>query len=144
VQPQLVLLQKTLLTIEGVGRQLYPDLDLWKTAKPVLEDWMRQRQNPVNRLKELMAAWPEINEDLSLLPRLIHRAIRRAETADTLAAKHGPAVVPVRRGRGDRLFAGAAILIAGVLWAGLAEPVWIGWIGALAGLVLMFSARPRA
>ena len=143
VQPQLVLLQKTLLTIEGVGRQLYPELDLWKTAKPVLEDWMRQRQNPVNRLKELMAAWPEINEDLSLLPRLIHRAIRRAETADTLAAKRRPAVVPVRRGRGDRLFAGAAILIAGVLWAGLAEPVWIGWVGALAGLVLMFAARAR-
>ena len=43
VQPQLVLLQKTLLNIEGLGRQLYPELDLWQTAKPFLEKWMRER-----------------------------------------------------------------------------------------------------
>ena len=46
VQPQLILLQKTLLNIEGLGRQLYPDLDLWKTALPILRDWMRERASP--------------------------------------------------------------------------------------------------
>ena len=65
VQPQLVLLQKTLLAIEGLGRQLYPELDLWKTAKPVLEEWMRERRDPRTQLKQLIAAWPEISEDLA-------------------------------------------------------------------------------
>ena len=46
VQPQLVLLQKTLLYVEGLGRQLYPQLDLWQTAKPYLEHWMRQQIGP--------------------------------------------------------------------------------------------------
>ena len=63
MQPQLVLLQKTLLAIEGLGRQLYPELDLWQTAKPVLEDWMRERHDPRTRFKQLVAAWPEISED---------------------------------------------------------------------------------
>ncbi len=51
VQPQLVLLQKTLLAIEGLGRQLYPELDLWKTAKPVLEDWMRAAPRPAHAVE---------------------------------------------------------------------------------------------
>ena len=68
VQPQLVLLQKTLLAIEGLGRQLYPELDLWKTAKPVLEEWMRERRDPRTQLKQLIAAWPEISEDIAMLP----------------------------------------------------------------------------
>jgi ubiquinone biosynthesis protein len=53
VQPQLVLLQKTLLNIEGLGRQLYPDLDLWNTAQPFLEKWMRERINPLQLLRNL-------------------------------------------------------------------------------------------
>lgn len=71
VQPQLVLLQKTLLNIEGLGRQLYPELDLWKTAKPIMEDWMRQRLNPLNGLDDLKAHLPAIVETLpDLLKRL--------------------------------------------------------------------------
>ena len=71
VQPQLVLLQKTLLNIEGLGRQLYPELDLWKTAKPIMEDWMRQRLNPLNGLDDLKAQLPAIVESLpDLLKRL--------------------------------------------------------------------------
>ncbi len=60
VQPQLVLLQKTLLNIEGLGRQLYPELDLWNTAKPYLEQWMKQRMGPkafFNELKRQAPAW---------------------------------------------------------------------------------------
>ena len=70
MQPQLVLLQKTLLAIEGLGRQLYPELDLWKTAKPVLEQWMRERHDPRTRFKQLVEAWPEISDDLAMLPRV--------------------------------------------------------------------------
>ena len=68
--------------IEGLGRQLYPELDLWKTAKPVLEQWMRERHDPRTRFKELVEAWPEISDDLALLPRVLHRALRRMDAED--------------------------------------------------------------
>jgi len=147
IQPQLVLLQKTLLAIEGLGRQLYPELDLWQTAKPVLEDWMRERHDPRTRLKQLVAAWPEISEDLAMLPRMLHRAIRRADAEDAAARRLQRApvyVTPPRRAttRLDGLISGAALLIAGVLWSGLASPPWLGWAGAAVGLlILMFAPR---
>jgi ubiquinone biosynthesis protein len=146
VQPQLVLLQKTLLTIEGLGRVLYPELDLWKTAKPVLEDWMRQRRDPRTHLKQLVEAWPEISEDLSLLPRLLHRAIRRAEARDASEQRALllQAVPRPRPGRLERTIAGAGLLIAGALWSGLAEPEWVGWIAAALGLVLLVVRRRPA
>jgi ubiquinone biosynthesis protein len=147
IQPQLVLLQKTLLAIEGLGRQLYPELDLWKTAKPVLEDWMRERHDPRTRFKQLVAAWPEISEDLALLPRLLHRALRRAD-ADAAAARRqqrAPWSADERRrpnARLEQLVIGGALLIAGVLWTGLASPPWLGWAGAAIGLaVLAFAPR---
>ena len=58
VQPQLVLLQKTLLNIEGLGRQIYPQLDLWQTAKPFLKDWIKERLNPLNTAKTLWRHLP--------------------------------------------------------------------------------------
>jgi ubiquinone biosynthesis protein len=145
VQPQLVLLQKTLLAIEGLGRQLYPELDLWKTAQPVLEEWMIQRRDPRTHLKQLVAAWPEISEDLRLLPGLLHRAIRRAEADEAAARKAAAVRVPVERPAAgvERVLAGAALLIAGVLWSGLAEPEWLGWIGALIGLLMLLSQYRR-
>ena len=141
VQPQLVLLQKTLLAVEGLGRQLYPELDLWKTAKPVLEEWMRQRRDPRTQIKQLIAAWPEISEDLASLPRLLHRAIRRADTDDAAEQRSHRVVVERPAARLERVLIGAALLIAGVLWAGLAAPDWVGWIGAVAGLAVMMSKR---
>jgi ubiquinone biosynthesis protein len=145
IQPQLVLLQKTLLAIEGLGRQLYPELDLWQTAKPVLEEWMRERHDPRTRFKQLVAAWPEISEDLALLPRLLHRTLRRMDAEDAAVRRREraatAALVEARRAvRVERLVIGAALLIAGVLWSGLAEPEWLGWAGAALGLVVLVSA----
>ena len=102
VQPQLVLLQKTLLAIEGLGRQLYPELDLWKTAKPVLEQWMRERHDPRTRFKQLVEAWPEISDDLALLPRVLHRALRRADAEDAAARRQQRAPVVVAEPRRAR------------------------------------------
>jgi ubiquinone biosynthesis protein len=148
IQPQLVLLQKTLLAIEGLGRQLYPELDLWKTAKPVLEQWMRERHDPRTRLKQLAEDWPEISNDLALLPKVLHRALRRldAEDAAVRRRQRTPMVVvaePRRNARLERLVVGAALLIAGVLWSGLAEPPWIGWAGAGIGLAVLVLAPRR-
>ena len=77
VQPQLVLLQKTLLYIEGLGRQLYPQLDLWKTAKPFLEDWVKQQVG-------LPAVWRQVKENLPFwaeklpqMPNLLHQYLEQ-------------------------------------------------------------------
>ncbi|MBL7481671.1 ubiquinone biosynthesis regulatory protein kinase UbiB [Legionella bononiensis] len=71
VQPQLVLLQKTLLAVEGLGRQLYPDLDLWVTAKPFLEKWLRQQIGPKNFFNQLKENLPFFTEQLPHMPKLI-------------------------------------------------------------------------
>ncbi|MBM3393239.1 MAG: ubiquinone biosynthesis regulatory protein kinase UbiB, partial [Betaproteobacteria bacterium] len=84
IQPQLVLLQKTLLNIEGLGRELDPDLDLWRTAKPYLERWMSEQigwRGLVRRLQEEAPQWATI---FPQLPRLAHRAL-----ADLKAQKTG-------------------------------------------------------
>src|SRR5690554_7102697 len=75
VQPQLVLLQKTLLNIEGLGRQLYPDLDLWSTAQPFLEDWMRKRIGPAGLVKSLQTHLPSWLEQSPEMPQLVHDAL---------------------------------------------------------------------
>ncbi len=150
VQPQLVLLQKTLLQIEGLGRQLYPELDLWKTAKPILEEWMLERRDPRVQLQALLESWPEIADDFLVLPQLMHRWLRQAATAphrESVRAARArrelrERVSAGRRTVSDRQFAGAALLIAGVLWLGVvAAPVWIGALGAAIGVVLLFRRR---
>lgn len=71
IQPQLVLLQKTLLNIEGLGRELDPELDLWSTAKPFLEKWMLEQVGPMRLLKQLKAEAPQYAKLLPALPRLL-------------------------------------------------------------------------
>ncbi|MGZ8191287.1 MAG: ubiquinone biosynthesis regulatory protein kinase UbiB [Methylococcaceae bacterium] len=81
VQPQLVLLQKTLLNIEGLGRQLYPDLDLWQTAKPFLEEWFRERMGPKAKINKLIKQFPEFAEQFPEIPSLIYKALDHAAHA---------------------------------------------------------------
>jgi len=76
IQPQLVLLQKTLLNIEGLGRQLDPDLDLWSTAKPFLEKWMLEQIGPEKLLAELKAEAPTYAKLLPGLPRLLSQYLK--------------------------------------------------------------------
>ncbi|MGD2138131.1 MAG: ubiquinone biosynthesis regulatory protein kinase UbiB [Gammaproteobacteria bacterium] len=80
VQPQLVLLQKTLLNIEGLGRQLYPDLDLWQTAKPFLERTMREQLGPAALLRNLRDSMPTLNDTLPEMPVLMHRFLKQSTT----------------------------------------------------------------
>lgn len=82
VQPQLVLLQKTLLNIEGLGRQLYPQLDLWTTAKPYLERWMRDRFGPKAAFTELKRQLPGWIEKAPQIPGLVHGALSRLNHMD--------------------------------------------------------------
>ena len=72
-----MLLQKTLLNIEGLGRQLDPDLDLWSTAKPFLEKWMLSQVGPEKLWQQLKAEAPQYAKLLPMLPRLLHDALQR-------------------------------------------------------------------
>ena len=91
IQPQLVLLQKTLLNIEGLGRQLDPELDLWNTAKPFLETWMLEQIGPQKLLEELKDQAPRYAKMLPELPRLLHEYLKhrprdhRSELVELLA-----------------------------------------------------------
>jgi ubiquinone biosynthesis protein len=85
IQPQLVMLQKTLLNIEGLGRQLDPDLDLWKTAKPYLERWMSEQVGWRALAAALRQEAPNWARTLPQLPRLVHQAVSRAPEPATAA-----------------------------------------------------------
>ena len=82
VQPQLVLLQKTLLNIEGLGRQLYPDLDLWNTAAPYLENWMKKRIAPPGVWKNIKQHFPEWLEQTPEVPQLLFDAMNQIKHLD--------------------------------------------------------------
>lgn len=83
IQPQLMLLQKTLLNIEGLGRQLYPDLDLWQTAKPFLEKWMKEQYSISKILKKILNEWP------SLVDRFFQPSVNATHPACQCCQKGG-------------------------------------------------------
>jgi ubiquinone biosynthesis protein len=86
VQPQLVLLQKTLLNIEGLGRELDPDLDLWQTAKPYLERWMSEQVGWRGLVRAIAREAPFWAQTLPELPRLLHRVLRKEDRIAVLEA----------------------------------------------------------
>lgn len=114
IQPQLVLLQKTLLNIEGLGRQLDPNLDLWTTAKPFLERWMKEQLGWGSVLRGLKQEAPGWVRTMPQLPRLVHQALSRERAADLL-----PAVNELARAQRqqNRLLALIAVLLAAFLAA---------------------------
>ena len=120
VQPQLVLLQKTLLNIEGLGRELDPDLDLWKTAKPYLERWMSEQIGVRGLLRTLKSEAPYWAGTLPQLPRLLHRAL--AEDRDAELRRAVDRLVEENRRRNDLLSAMLLVLLGTALALALA---WI-------------------
>ena len=82
VQPQLVLLQKTILNIEGLGRQLYPELDLWETAKPFLEKWMNQQVGPRAAIRTIRRELPNLYTLAPELPGLAHQLLNKLKNDD--------------------------------------------------------------
>jgi ubiquinone biosynthesis protein len=96
IQPQLVLLQKTLLNVEGLGRELDPDLDLWVTAKPFLERWMHEQIGWRAVQRRLRDEAPFLATALPLLPRLIYQRLSAAPPASELAIRELAAAQRVR------------------------------------------------
>lgn len=113
VQPQLVLLQKTLLYIEGLGRQLYPQLDLWETAKPFLEEWMANQVGPqavINGIKERAPFWAE---KLPELPELLYDSLKQGKAMNQRMDMlyQGYRATKRQQGTGKFLFGVGATLI---------------------------------
>lgn len=146
IQPQLVLLQKTLLNIEGLGRQLYPELDLWQTAQPVLRNWMDEHTGPRAMARRIREELPEIRFMLDQLPTIARRLMDRLNEETPPQAKR-----PFDRQRmllwarrRYLAFSGALSVVAAALLLGLqAQPEWLPWaLGAL-GAGLIYAGRPR-
>jgi ubiquinone biosynthesis protein len=117
IQPQLVMLQKTLLNIEGLGRELDPDLDLWVTAKPYLERWMSEQIGWRGLLKALRHEAPHWAATLPQLPRLVHRALAQDRLGDVHAALERLAQENARR---NDLFSALFAVLAALALAGVA------------------------
>ncbi|HUR39612.1 MAG TPA: ubiquinone biosynthesis regulatory protein kinase UbiB [Verrucomicrobiae bacterium] len=122
VQPQLVLLQKTLLQVEGLGRQLYPELDLWQTAKPIMEEWMRNRLGPGAAIDRVRNQLPALMETL---PELAQRALARLQHPHHAAAWQRRESDALRREirngqrRNGALIVGGVLLLAAAILHGL-------------------------
>jgi ubiquinone biosynthesis protein len=112
IQPQLVLLQKTLLNIEGLGRQLDPELDLWQTAKPFLERWMSEQIGWRGLLNNLKREAPQWASSLPALPRLVHQALARDDGA---ALRAQLALIRLEQVRQRRLLTFGMVLIVALL-----------------------------
>ncbi len=156
VQPQLVLLQKTLLNIEGLGRQLDPELDLWQTAKPFLENWMRDRVGPLsflNRVKRQLPHWADQTPDL---PNLIHGLLQRASDGELTVRLRKQEMEQWRRElrranrRSFHATAGAALVVSAAVILGFdaqsGVSLWHAplpsWLLGGIGLGLILSAWP--
>ena len=148
VQPQLILLQKTLVQIEGLGRILYPDLDIWKTGKPVLKAWMIEQTGPTATLRRLRREWPDLRYALEKLPLVARRLVD-----DTLERPAGPPPTTSSGPAGGqagspggsyRATAGGALVIAGAVWLGLdTPPLWVGWLLGATGLLTLWFGKPK-
>jgi ubiquinone biosynthesis protein len=112
IQPQLVLLQKTLLNIEGLGRDLDPDLDLWSTAQPFLERWMKEQLGPQKLWEQLKNESPHLVKILPTLPRLLADQLQSGDRDAELNALRS---LLVAQQRTQKLLVRGLLVVAGVL-----------------------------
>ncbi|HEB95369.1 MAG TPA: ubiquinone biosynthesis regulatory protein kinase UbiB [Sedimenticola thiotaurini] len=157
VQPQLVLLQKTLLYIEGLGRQLYPELDLWSTAKPYLERWMREQVGPRAFARKLKKNLPQMSEHAADMPLLLYKVLHDTAEGKLTLNWHSSELRRLRlqlaqqHQRMTGTTSGAAMLVSGSLLLTLGPSVLLpagvvtgGGITLVAvGLVLMLRGWYR-
>jgi ubiquinone biosynthesis protein len=147
VQPQLLLLQKTLLQIEGLGRQLYPELDLWKTAQPVLKDWAADRLSGRNLAEQLRRQLPDLSESLRLLPQVLQQAVQQASEGNLRIRVEQEGIealrAEVRAGarRRDATIVGAVTLLGGLVWLAVNINPWPGVVLCTAGLLTALLGR---
>lgn len=158
VQPQLVLLQKTLLNIEGLGRQLYPDLDLWQTAKPFLEGWMKDQLGPSAMLRELKKDSRQWAKTLPQLPGMVYDLLKKANNGQLEVHYQSDALDKIHRQlrasqRSQYLaIIAAAMIISSALLIGLDgyQPLMLGslpllsWVLGGLGFIMLVASWPAS
>ncbi|MEM9172047.1 MAG: ubiquinone biosynthesis regulatory protein kinase UbiB [Pseudomonadota bacterium] len=149
VQPQLILLQKTLLNIEGLGRELYPELDLFETAQPILRRWMTERLGGRAMIDDIRTQWPEVRETLRELPTLARRLSEQAANGQFKLVMEDRGVAQLRqhmasqaRRRYASLWGAVGVLAGTAMLVTQTAGQW-GWLGVAAGAVLLLLARPK-
>jgi ubiquinone biosynthesis protein len=150
IQPQLVLLEKTLLNIEGLGRQLYPELDLWKTAQPILREWMRERTSGRAIVDRLRTQLPELAEAAKTLPQLLQGMIQQAADGRLRLQVESPGIEELKRtvrdtnARRDSITVAGVLLLGGIVWLAVDhEPDWPGWLLTATGAIWLFNVWRR-
>ncbi len=129
VQPQLVLLQKTLLNIEGLGRMLYPELDLWTTAKPFMEKWIAQQVGPKAFLRKMKENLPQMSEELPEIPKMAYQVLKNAQAGKLRVEWQSKELVALRadlqkgQRRTQQSIAGGAFIVSATLLATLGTPL---------------------
>ena len=154
VQPQLILLQKTLFNIEGLGRQLYPELDLWKTAQPYLRQWMRQRMSPRTVIRRIRTQLPDALLALQQVPQILQTAVRDAADGQLRIRVQQEGIAELREeirrndSRRDATIGAAVLWVSGLIWLTLDTRIpWLGWLQmtvAIGVFVWSRSSKPRA
>ncbi|GAC1672492.1 MAG: ubiquinone biosynthesis regulatory protein kinase UbiB [Steroidobacteraceae bacterium] len=147
VQPQLILLQKTLFNIEGLGRQLYPELDLWRTAQPYLRKWRRERMNPLAVLRRLRTQLPDTLIALQQVPQIFQTAVRDATDGRLILQVENVGATQLRAerrhsdSRRDAAIGAAVLWLSGLMWLAFSTQMsWLGWSQMAAAIVLFLCA----
>lgn len=149
VQPQLVLLEKTLLYIEGLGRQLYPQLDLWQTAKPFLEQWMAEQVGPKAMFKKVSTKLPYWADKLPEFPELIYDNLKLGRkllsSQQQMLDKYLKYQQQAHKSN-YLLITSAILLICGTLLINRDATLWTPYICLISGIILWFvgwRSRPK-
>jgi ubiquinone biosynthesis protein len=148
MQPQLMLIQKTLLQIEGVGRQLYPDLDLWQTAQPLLKQFLAERYSARATLKQLRKQLPDMVQALQQVPGIVQKVIRLAAEDRLVVHVESKKFDTLRDElkeelrRRDYTLVAAIGILSGVMWIAIdRSPAWPGYTLLIASVVALLWRR---
>ncbi|MDA0680437.1 MAG: ubiquinone biosynthesis regulatory protein kinase UbiB [Proteobacteria bacterium] len=149
IQPQLILLQKTLFNIEGLGRELYPQLDLWKTAHPILRQWMSEQLGPRAAFDRLREDLPHIRDALRELPGVVKYLSAQIANDDLKFNLHAPELNEIReqlKSQQKQQFAlaiGISAIVSGTLVVLSGDSELPGWLLVGAGVLMALVGRPR-
>ena len=148
IQPQMILLHKTLFNIEGLGRQLYPQLDLWKTAHPVLKQWMDEQVGGRAILKDVRENLPQLRDALRELPAILNHLGEQVGEGRIRFNLQSPELKDINKQLDQQrrqrywLTAAATSVVSGTLVMTLGAVPWVGWILLGAGAIAAYVARP--
>ncbi len=148
IQPQMILLHKTLFNIEGLGRQLYPQLDLWKTAHPVLKKWMSEQVGGRAVLQDMRENLPQLRDALRELPAILNHVGEQVAEGRIRFNLQSPELKEIRQQLDEQrrqrywLTTAATCVVTGSLILTLGSISWAGWALLGVGALAAYTARP--